>query len=82
MNLEWIAMEHHRLHLVEEWPDSPHKAAALAAIHSTLEGLLRTQRPGAPVLMCEICLSRVKPAAVVQFPEMFQKERDRTNLAA
>lgn len=82
MNFEWIAMEHHRLHVVEEWPDSPHKAAALAAIHSTLQRLLRNQRPGAPVLACEVCLSRQKSAQIVQFPELFQIERDRTNLAA
>lgn len=82
MNFEWIAMEHHRLHLVEEWPDSPHKAAALAAIHSTLQGLLRNQRPGAPVLTCEVCLNRQRSAPVVKFPETFPVVHDRTNLAA
>lgn len=82
MNFEWIAMEHHRLHLIEEWPDSPHKTAALAAIHSTLQGLLRNQRPGSPVLACEVCLSRQKSAPVVQFPELYQIEQVCTNLAA
>jgi hypothetical protein len=28
---EWIMGEHHRLHIVEEWPDGPYKEAVLAA---------------------------------------------------
>jgi hypothetical protein len=81
MNFEWIAMEHQRLHLVEEWPDGPHKQAALAAIHSALEGLLRTHRAG-DLPVCEVCLSRPNAPAVVDFPESFQIEQDRTELAA
>jgi len=38
---DWIAMEHHRLHLIEKWPDSPRKEANLAAIRSTLASLSR-----------------------------------------
>ena len=34
MKDQWLAMEHYRLHTVEEWPDSPHKAGELAAIQS------------------------------------------------
>ena len=71
MNFEWIAMEHHRLHLVEEWPESPYKQAALAAIRSTLEGLLRNQHAGA--LVCEVCLNRKKPVPLAR-PELFQLE--------
>ena len=81
MNFEWIAMEHHRLHLIEEWPDGPHKDAALAAIHSALEGLLRTHRAG-NLPVCEVCLSRPNPPVVFELPKSFQIERDHTDLAA
>jgi hypothetical protein len=37
----WIAMEYHRLHVVEKWPDSPRKEANLAAIRSSLASLSR-----------------------------------------
>jgi RIO-like serine/threonine protein kinase len=81
MNFEWIAMEHHRLHLIEEWPDSPHKEAALAAIRSTLESLLRTHRVG-DLPACEVCLSRPNGPTLVDFPQSFQIEQDRIDLAA
>ena len=80
MIFEWIAMEHHRLHLVEEWPDGPYKQAALAAIDSTLRGLLRNQPLGANLPTCEICHNRKKAMPVVAFPEIFQIEH--TDLAA
>jgi len=28
---QWVRTEHHRLHCVEGWPDSPYKEAVLAA---------------------------------------------------
>ena len=59
MNRQWVTMEHYRLHCVEGWPDSPHKQAVIAAIHSTLDSLRAAspaslQEPG-----CRICASRV-----------------------
>ena len=82
MNFEWIAMEHHRLHTVEEWADGPHKDAALAAIRSTLHGLMRNHRPGSNPPVCEVCLNRMKASAVLEFPETFQIEHNRSVLAA
>jgi hypothetical protein len=81
MNFEWIAMEHHRLHLIEEWPNGPHKDAAVAAIRSTLESLLRTHR-GVDLPICEMCLNRPNASTLVEFPKSFQIEPDRTHLAA
>jgi hypothetical protein len=68
MRYQWIASEHHRLHTVEAWPESPHKEATLRAIDSTLASL--TLDPGliADLPACEVCLSRRKVAAVVRFP--------------
>ena len=36
MRYQWISNEHHRMHIVEAWPDGPYKDATLRAIHSTL----------------------------------------------
>jgi hypothetical protein len=80
MDFEWIAMEHHRLHTVEEWADGPHKEAALAGIHSKLEGLLRNRRPGTSLPVCEVCLGRTKQAT--RFPEVYQIDHGRVDLAA
>jgi hypothetical protein len=71
MQLEWIATEHHRLHVIEQWPESPLKEAALAATRSTLESLLRRQ-PVATLPVCSICSSRKRSSTVVPFPEPFQ----------
>jgi hypothetical protein len=51
---EWIAMEHYRLHTVEQWPDGPYKTATLDAIHSSLAGLLRAA-PATLLPDCSIC---------------------------
>jgi hypothetical protein len=59
MHLEWLAMEHYRLHVVEESPDSPHKHAALAAIHSTLDSLTK-RHPELGCPPCEVCSSRTR----------------------
>jgi hypothetical protein len=52
---QWIAMEHYRLHTVEEWPASPYKDATLAAIYSSLEGLSRYVPHGGSPHSCETC---------------------------
>jgi hypothetical protein len=58
MHAEWIAAEHHRLHLIEEWPEGRHKEVALAAIHSSLRSLLQLHRSEEPLGACAVCLSR------------------------
>lgn len=67
MHFQWFNTEHHRLHVVEEWPDSPHKQAALAAIRSKLASLARDLPSGSHVLDCEVCLSREEHSGVVVF---------------
>jgi hypothetical protein len=37
---QWIAVEHSRLHGVEDWPDSLRKQTVLAAIHSSIRSLV------------------------------------------
>lgn len=67
MNYQWIAIEHYRMHSVEEWPDSPRKAAVLAGIRSSIDSLVRATR-GKAVHDCEICLARTQFRGVIQFP--------------
>lgn len=70
MHAEWIAAEHHRLHLIEEWPEGRHKEVALAAIHSSLRSLLQIHRPEAPLGACGVCLSRKR----VSTPEVSETD--------
>ena len=67
MYAEWIATEHHRLHVIEEWPEGPHKEVALAAIQSSLQSLLHNHRPDGPLAACEICLSRKGATGELEF---------------
>jgi hypothetical protein len=64
MNSQWLKTEHHRLHVVEEWPDSPHKEAALNAIRSKLASLMHSLPPESSGSGCEICLSRPASSAL------------------
>jgi hypothetical protein len=68
MHFQWFKTEHHRLHVVEEWPDSPHKQAALASIRSKLASLACHLPSGSHVLDCEVCLNRVDHSRVFAFP--------------
>ena len=69
MYTEWIAAEYHRLHIIEEWPEGPHKRVALAAIHSSLHRLLQNHRPDDTVAVCEICLSRKRASGEIELSE-------------
>jgi hypothetical protein len=60
---EWIMGEHHRLHIVEEWPDGPYKEAVLAAIRSTLDSLLLDFRAAVKQPVCAICRNRRRATA-------------------
>lgn len=68
MHFQWFTTEHHRLHVVEEWPDSPHKEAALAAIRSKLASLARNLPSGSHLVDCEACLNREDHSGIVAFP--------------
>jgi hypothetical protein len=71
MRNQWIASEHHRLHTVEGWPDSPYKDATLRAIQSTLASLENDLNLA---LACQVCLSRHRASGVVRFPGTPQVE--------
>jgi hypothetical protein len=75
MRYQWIASEHHRLHTVEGWPDSPYKEATLHAIHSTLASLAQGPGVAGSLPPCEMCLSRRRSLGVVQFPGSQNVER-------
>ena len=67
MHAEWIATEHHRLHIVEEWPEGRHKEVALAAIQSSLHSLLQNHKPDGPLATCDICVSRKGATSELEF---------------
>ena len=54
----WIAMEHYRLHTVENWPESAFKQAALDAIHSALASLEQNGSSGNKPWECAVCAVR------------------------
>ena len=51
---EWLAMQHYRIHVMEQWPDGPRKRAGLAAARSVIERLDETLIEG-PSFACATC---------------------------
>ena len=74
MHNDWLAMEHHRLHTMEQWPDGPAKDVGLAAVRSTLQSLAGTAPAGAPAFECVECLNSRNRAGLIQFPSRRQTE--------
>ena len=73
MYTEWLAMEHYRIHLMEEWPDGPRKDAGLAAAHAALEAL-QISAPVASTFVCHICGKRRESGKIVPYPDSAQSE--------
>lgn len=57
MYTEWLAMEHYRIHLMEEWPESARKDAGLVAARAALQGL-ELSAPSGGTFVCDVCASR------------------------
>ena len=72
MHMEWLATEHHRLHVIEQWPNGPRKEVALAAARSALESLLRTKPLDGSTFRCAICAGRPQSATLIEYPHRFQ----------
>lgn len=66
MHSQWLKTEHDRLHIVEQWPDSPRKSATLLAIRSSLANLVRIARSDVQPL-CETCTCRQGSTGMVPF---------------
>jgi len=72
----WIANEHYRLHMIEEWPESAYKQAALSAARSAIASLLRNPQAPKELPLCHICLNRDIPSTrVIEFPKPLAAER-------
>lgn len=83
MHFEWLAMEHHRLHIIEEWSDGPHKDAALTAIRSSLASLTRNARPDLAPPVCEVCAGRRQAPEILEFPlDSSRSDTTRKDVAA
>lgn len=64
MRTQWLAAEHYRLHLMEQWPEGCMKEAGLAAARSALESLIRSAPEGSSYV-CPICAGRHRSIAAV-----------------
>ena len=78
-NLQWMKVEHYRLHCVEEWAESPHKEAVLAAIRSALD---RLEASSLKTPQCMVCASRRAKSVVLVFPSKPKGSPDLARLAA
>jgi hypothetical protein len=58
MKSEWLAVEHHRIHIMELWPDGPRRRSGLTAARSALDSLARNLPKGFS-FTCTTCASRV-----------------------
>lgn len=72
MYAAWLASEHSRIHLIEEWPDGPRKKAALAAARSAVNSLLRSSRSHESAFRCAVCESRRSVPSILEYPKRFQ----------
>ena len=77
----WLATEHSRLHLIEQWPDGPRKEAALAAARSAMDGLLRRARSDESGFRCLVCANRRNGSTIIEYPSRVQVFRS-SGLAA
>jgi hypothetical protein len=57
MQIEPMAFEHYRIHVMELWPDGPRKEAGLGSARSVLDRMARTMPEGSS-FECAICASR------------------------
>jgi hypothetical protein len=81
MHTEWLAAEHYRLHLMEQWPEGSMKEAGLTAARSALDSLTRSLPKGSSYV-CPTCASRRHSIAAVPRAARAPRERDQNTLAA
>jgi hypothetical protein len=67
MNRQWLAMEHYRMHVIQQWPDGPRKEAALAAARSAIASLQRAVSL-TDAEICPVCAGGSHGPMVVEFP--------------
>jgi hypothetical protein len=79
MHREWLAVEHHRIHVMELWPDGPRKEVGLAAARSALESSEGAMPEGFS-FACATCASR--PQTVTVIPSAPRVHRLASGLAA
>jgi hypothetical protein len=54
MHSEWLAFEHNRIHVMEQWPDGPRKEAGIASARCALESLAQIM-PERCAFECATC---------------------------
>jgi len=73
MHSEWLAAEHYRIHVMEQWPDGPRREAGLAAARSAIESLARTLPQGSS-FDCATCAGRRQTVSVLSLVPRVQRK--------
>ena len=56
------------MHVMEQWPNTPAKAAGLAAVRATIKSLEATPPAGAVAFECIACASQRRRGALIEMP--------------
>jgi hypothetical protein len=64
-----LSMEHYRLHVIEQWPEGRIKQAALTAVRSTIEGLLRRDPATGAGWTCITCSAPMAPPPAAEMSQ-------------
>ena len=64
MRRGWLTAEHHRIHVIDLWPEGPRKEVRLTAARSALDSLARAMPKGSS-FGCSICASRRQTVTVI-----------------
>lgn len=81
MQSEWLAVEHHRIHLMEQWPDGPRKEAGLNSARSTLNSLLLSI-PSSDSFACALCSSKSQCTTLVSSKGNTNRKKGERRFAA
>ncbi len=54
----WLAVEHSRMHIVEQWPAGPRRDAVVAGIRSAIQSLVESAPREEALIFCPICARR------------------------
>jgi hypothetical protein len=71
MHSEWLAFEHNRIHVMEQWPDGPRKDAGIASARCALESLAHMLPEG-----CSFECATCRLAAMTVIPNVHRPPSD------
>ena len=81
MQSEWLAVEHHRIHVMEQWPHGPRKEAGLNSARSALKSLL-VSVASSDSFACAVCSSKSQCTTLVSSTDNTHREKRARRFAA